>query len=133
MNVSTTRRYRAPRSTGFLVALATAAGLLAVVATVIAVLFAADVSDVADDANRAAKDAQRALAQVTRNRPEVLETLCLEDERLKADLRSILRRFGVSRSELPAHADGSRALDPVAGGCAFRAQELVDPPPPDMP
>lgn len=111
-----------PPSNTVLILLATVTGMVAVVAVVIAVTFATHVSALTNDN-------QATLRQISANRLATVTVLCGEIERLKGDLRAVLRRFHVERSSLPQHMDGSRALDPVGGGCARRARELVDPPP----
>ena len=117
----TPKRYRPPSgslSLIYIVAAVTAS--LASVAVVVAVVAIVRVHDTVDR-NEAAITATYA------SRRSGAEEACQQREALKADLRRVLRRFGVSRDELPPSAagDGSRALDPYPGGCTTYVNVVV--------
>jgi hypothetical protein len=67
-------------------------------------------------------------SEVQENRVTAVETTCLETEKVKADGRAILKKFGVDRMELPRHPDGSHAFDALSISCEERARLIVDPP-----
>lgn len=117
------RRHRFPRSTALLVALATVVGLALVAATVTTVFayvrLDGAVERVEATAVRAEADLMRAedeLDGVRASRREAITVLCQEDERLKAAIRGVLRRF-----DLAAEAAAFGPTD-----CARRAEELLE-------
>jgi predicted methyltransferase MtxX (methanogen marker protein 4) len=116
------RRHRFPRSSALLVALATVVALALVAATVTTVFAYVRLDGAIERVERTATMAERELEaagveleRVRASRREAITVLCQEDERLKAAIRGVLRRF-----DLEAEAAAFGPTD-----CSRRAEELL--------
>lgn len=124
------RRHRVPNATSLLILLSVIIGMIAVVSIFYAVTLGFRVTSLTEDTKELAQSNDRLLTQTNLNRVETATVVCEATERVKKDLRAVLKGFNVDRRQLPRHRDGSYAFDALRGSCRAYAKRLVRPPPP---